>query len=271
MRKIINFSFVIFFLIALNNISYGQKETLTLADSLLTQKNFIEAIKNYQLIIKQSPNYEPAWFGLQTAYIQSGNFSSGQNIKNIFSSDRLLWGQIRILFYSNKFDSVPVYMVELVRRFPNSAFVNNALELGILQTELGDDTINLKKYAMAQFNYETQNYTEGINAVQEIIVKSGTIAEYGYLLLSRLFSAKKEFNQAIATLNEFTMKFPSGKFIAKARYELGLIYLESVKDTMMAKNVFEDLISNYPASPESYFARSKITILGEIKSKEVPK
>jgi len=164
-----------------------------------------------------------------------------------------------------------VYVVEMVRRFPNSDYVNDALELGILLAELAQDTMSFKKYAAAQLDYESQNYSDGINKVQEIIVKSGGVAQYGYLLLSRLFSAKKEFNQAISTLNEFSLKFPSSKFFTRARYELGLLYLDSVKDTLMAKNIFEDLISNNPSSPESYFARSRLIILGEKKSKELPK
>jgi tetratricopeptide (TPR) repeat protein len=161
-----------------------------------------------------------------------------------------------------------------VGKFPQSQFINDALELGILQAEIGQDTTNLKKYARAQFDYETANYTDGIKIIQELMVKSGNIAEYGYLLLSRLFTAQNEFNQAIATLNEFSKKFPSSSLAPKARYELGLIYLESVHDTLMAKNAFEDLISNSPQSPESYFARSWLTIIesnSKQKQPSVPK
>jgi tetratricopeptide (TPR) repeat protein len=253
--------FIAFVVIFFTNIYFGQNINFSKAESLFVQKNYKEAIKNYENVIKQSSNYEPAWFGLQNTYLQLGDLVSAQKIKNIDLSDRLLWGEARIYFYSNKFDSSTFYIVELARRFPQSNLLNDALELGIIIAEAGKDSINLSNYSQALYYNETGNYNEGITIIQALITQPSSIAQYAYLLLSRIFEAKGEINQSIATLDEFNKKYPESPLQPKAQYHLGLFYLESLHDTNMAKNIFEDLISNFPQSPESFFARSQLTII----------
>lgn len=246
----------------------AQSNAFEIAEMHMKQKNYKEAIKNYQAVIKQSTNYEPAWFGLQNAYIQNGELNNALKLVNINLSARLRWGQIRVLFYSGQFDTIPQLIFDLAHIYPKSEFINDALELGIIIAQVKADTVSLRKYAQAMFNLETKNYDEGIKIIRELIVKPNILTEYSYLLLSKLFVAKNEFNQAIGTLKEFSLKFQKSKLYPKVRYELGLIYLESIKDTIMAKDIFEDLISDFPESPESYFARSQLfSMRTENKSK----
>jgi tetratricopeptide (TPR) repeat protein len=240
---------------------YGQSDMFQAAENHFTAKNYQEAIKSYQAVIKQSSNYEPAWFGLQNSYIKTGDLNSAQKSIHIDLSDRLLWGQIRVLFYLNQFDTIPSLIFDLTRKYAKSEFINDALDLGIVLAQTKDDSTALTKYSQAFFDYETDNYDQSMNLTRELIVKSNMLAEYSYLLLAKSFTAKNEPNQAIATLNEFSVKFQKSRLITKARYELGLIYLQSLKDTIMAKDVFEDLISDFPESPESYFARSRLALL----------
>lgn len=246
-------------------------DNFQIAETLFSQKNYSEAIKKYQAVIKQSTNYEPAWFGLQTTYLKIGDLASADKLEKIYLSDRLIWGHCRTLFYLNQFDSTLKYIFELSQKFPKSPLIIDAISLGILIVDVGQDTYNLAKYAQAQYSYEKSDYNKAIEVIRELIVKSNKLAEYSYLLLSKTFIAKGEINQAIATLNEFSQKFTLSKLYPKTRYDLGLIYLESIKDTIKAKDIFEDLISDYPDAPESYFARARLAILGELKLKEVPK
>lgn len=247
------------------------EDKINKADSLLNEKNYSAAIQAYQAIIKQSTNFEPAWFGLENSYIESGDFVSVQKMEKLSLSDRLYWGYVRSWFYLNQFDSTLKYIFELSQKFPKSPLVTDAVALGILIVDAGQDTSELKKYVQARYAYEKGDYAQSIETLQELIIKPDRLAEYSYLLLSKIFIAKSEMNQVISTLNEFGQKFTMSKLYAKTRYDLGLIYLESIKDTLRAKDIFENLISDCPDSPESYFARSRLTILGEIKSKEVPK
>lgn len=241
------------------------------AETLLNRKNYPEAIKKYQSVIRQSSNYEPAWFGLMTTYLKMDDLRAAQKLEKVYLSDRLVWGYVRTLFYLNQFDSTVKYIFDLYQKFPKSSLVTDAVALGILIVDVGQDTYNLKKYAQAQYFYEKSDYNKAIEMLRELLAKSNKLAEYSYLLLSKTFIAKGEINQAVATLNEFSQKFTLSKLYPKTRYDLGIIYLESIKDTIKAKDIFEDLISDYPDSPESYFARSRLTILGEVKSKEAPK
>ena len=229
-----------------------------------------DSVKKYQSMIKQSPDFEPAWFSLQTAYIQTNDLVSAQKLEKIFLSDRLLWGYIRTLFYANYFDSTVKYIFIFSQKFPKSSLVNDAVALGILIVDCGKDTVNLKRFAQAQYNLERGNYNVSIDTIRALLVKSSNLAEYSYLLLSKLYISKGEINQAISTLNEFGQKFIQSKFYPKTRYELGMIYLESIKDTLKAKDIFENLISDCPESPESYFARSRLIIMSGGKTKESP-
>ena len=99
------FRFLIIIVAIFYAITYAQ-DIFTQAEIQLSQKKYREAIKDYQSVIRQSSNFEPAWFGLQTAYIQCGDLISAQKLEKILLSDRLLWGYIRTLFYSNDFDAV---------------------------------------------------------------------------------------------------------------------------------------------------------------------
>lgn len=263
------FRFLIIIVAIFYAITYAQ-DIFTQAEIQLSQKKYREAIKDYQSVIRQSSNFEPAWFGLQTAFIQCGDLILAQKLEKILLSDRLLWGYIRTLFYSNDFDSTVKYILIFPQKFSKSSLLNDAIALGILIFDSGNDTVSLKRYAQALFDYERGNYIAGIDTIKSLLVKSNGLTEHSYILLSKLFIAKGELNQAISTLNEFGQKFTTGKLYPKTRYDLGLIYLESIKDTLKAKDIFENLINECPACPESYFARSRLTILSEGKIKESP-
>lgn len=254
---------IMLFICVLSSILFSQSDVFQTAENFYKDKNYQAAIKSYQSVIKQSPNYEPAWFGLQNAYLQNGDLKQAQQSIKIELSDRLLWGQIRVLFYAHQFDTIPYLIFDLTRQYPKSEFVNNALDLGIILTVTKEDTAALKKYSQALYAYERDNYDDGIKIMKELIAKSNALAEYSYLLLTKMFLTKNETNQAIGTLNELITKFRKSRLIPRARYELGLIYLELLKDSIMAKDIFEDLISDFPESPESFFARSQLAVLGK--------
>ncbi|MEO0083050.1 MAG: tetratricopeptide repeat protein [candidate division WOR-3 bacterium] len=221
-----------------------------------------DSIKKYQRLVKQSSGSESDWFALQNAFIQAGDFQSALKIPTACLSDRLLWGQIRVLFYTHQFDSCKRYIFELATRFAKSPYLNDALQLAFLLFQAQNDTVVLKKFADAQYFYEINKFANVIALLQPLLAEQNIVAEFGYLLLSKVFLTQNQSNQAIATLQEFMMKFPKSLLIPKAHYQLGIIYLEAIRDTTNARNVFENLISSYPESPESYFARAQLSLIG---------
>ncbi|MEO0074730.1 MAG: tetratricopeptide repeat protein [candidate division WOR-3 bacterium] len=241
---------------------FAQNDLLKLAENQFHNKNYEDAKKSYQLLTKQFVNNEVAWFGLQNTYIKLGDLKTAQKAINIELSDRLLWGQIRILFYLKQFDTIPQMIFDLARKYPKSEYINDALDLGILLTSVKNDSNALKKYSDALFQYEMDNYDKAINIIKPLLIEPNIVAEYSYLLLAKLYVTKKEVNQAIATLNEFSVKFNKSRLLPKVKYEMGIIYFEILQDTIKAKDIWEDLISDFPESPQSFFARSRLAVLG---------
>ncbi|MCX7785041.1 MAG: tetratricopeptide repeat protein [candidate division WOR-3 bacterium] len=229
---------------------------------------FQDSIEYYQSIIKKAPNNESAWFGLQKSFLHIGDIKFAQQLTKYDLSDRLLWGHIRVLFYAHQFDTIPRFITELATKFPKSPYLNDALELGILITETKSSDADLKIYARAHLDYEIGDYDNAIKDCKQLIVKTNKVSEYAYLLLERIYRAKKEINQSIATLDEFVQRFPESHLNPKARYELGLIYLESLKDTARARTVLEDLITDFPFSIPAFFARAKLAIIDTEGKKE---
>ncbi|MEO0084538.1 MAG: tetratricopeptide repeat protein [candidate division WOR-3 bacterium] len=221
-----------------------------------------DSIKKYQKLVQQSPSSESDWFALQTAFIQAGDFHSASRIPTVSFSDRLLWGQIRAFFYAHQFDSCTKYIFELATRFAKSPYLNDALQLALLLLQAQKDTVGLKKFADAQYLFEINKFANATALLQPLLAEQNIVAEFGYLLLSKVFLTENQSNQAIATLQEFMMKFPKSLLIPKAHYQLGIIYLEAIRDTTSARNAFENLISSYPESPESYFARAQLSLIG---------
>ncbi|MEO0091668.1 MAG: tetratricopeptide repeat protein [candidate division WOR-3 bacterium] len=242
---------------------------LLVSSTLLAQtKTLQDSIYYYQSLIKKTPNNEPAWFALQKLLLQKGDFKTAQKLIRYDLSDRLFWGQIRIFFYSHQFDTIHVYLTEMAAKFPGSSYLNDALDLGILIASTKNNLSDLKNYTQAYFDYEIGNYENAIRECKQLITKSSKVSEYAYLLLHKIYLAKNEINQSLATLSEFVQKFPESYLNPKAQYEIGLIYLESLKDTARARTILEKLILDFPSSPSSFFARAKLSIIDATEKQE---
>ncbi|MCS7259083.1 MAG: tetratricopeptide repeat protein [candidate division WOR-3 bacterium] len=194
-------------------------------------------------------------------YLANTNDHNTQMKNPNYASDKFIWDQIKLSFYRTKADSVFYWSSELIKRFPKSEFINDALHLLLLITDIDGDTASLNLYAEVLLNYEIQNYNIAENICREIIKKNTRIAEYAYLMLCKISKTKNQINQAIAFSKEFLDKFPKSKLVPQVKYNLGLIYLNFLNDTLNARDIFEDLIFNSPTAPESYWARIQLANL----------
>ncbi|MEO0072844.1 MAG: tetratricopeptide repeat protein [candidate division WOR-3 bacterium] len=242
-----NYKFLIIFILVINSITLNGKDIkrvsglLTMSDNRNVQ---IEGLIS-QLCSDSNKTNEP------TLYVKNPDYRS----------DQIIWEQIKLSFFRTRIDSIFYWTSEFIKNFPKSKFVNDALNLLILITDLKDDTIGLKAYADVVYNYENKNYEQAKSVCQELIKKNTNIAEYGYLMLSTIYKTQNQINLAIASLTEFSNKFPKSKLIPQVHYELGVIYLNFLGDTLKARDVFENLIFNFPTAPESYWARALLANL----------
>jgi tetratricopeptide (TPR) repeat protein len=215
------------------------------------------AKENYLLVIKQRPT-DQAYYGLVASLMSLGQLGEAKKYlaKIGRMTDHSLFTLSQIYFYEGQFDSCKNYISELSKNFPASPLLNDALEIGVLLAEGG---ANLTDFALASFNYALNQYDDGINIAKKLINQSDKVAEYSFLLLARLYLAKKEPNLGLSALQELKTKFPDSRLLPKAKFEQAKIYSEKLKDEVKYQQTLEELIVEFPSSPYSSIARNLIS------------
>lgn len=211
------------------------------------------AVENYRSILNTGK--EAVYYGLTQTLLMLGKLKEAKAaIKGMSkTTDRKLFYLLKIALFSLDFDSVAFYSQELTRQFPMSQFRNDALSFGLMISEGGK---NLNDYILALFNFERKNWDDAQKTAKTLLGKEGIIGEEAYRLLAQTYLKKNEPAQALAALKELSSRFPKSSLLPKARFEMAQIYREALKDTNNYKKSLEDLIIDFPNSPESYLARS---------------
>lgn len=214
------------------------------------------AKENYLLVIKQRPT-DQAYYGLVASLMSLGQLGEAKKYlaKIGRMTDQSLFTLSQIYFYEGQFDSCKNYISELSKNFPASPLLNDALEIGVLLAEGG---ANLTDFALASFNYALNQYDDGIKLAKKLINQSDKLAEYSFLLLAKLYLAKKEPNLALSALQELKTKFPNSRLLPKAKFEQAKIYSEKLNDGIKYQQTLEELIVEFPGSPYSSIARNLI-------------
>ena len=215
------------------------------------------AKENYLLVIKQKPT-DQAYYGLVASLMSLGQLGEAKKYlaKIGRMTDQSLFTISQIYFYEGQFDSCKYYISELSKNFPASPLLNDVLEIGVLLAEGG---ANPTDFALASFNYALNQYDEGIKLAKKLINQSDKIAEYSFLLLAKLYLAKKEPNLALSALQELKTKFPNSRLLPKAKFEQAKIYSDKLNDGVKYQQTLEELIVEYPSSPYSSIARNLIS------------
>ncbi len=226
-------------------------------------KNPKQAENLYRAILKNEPDCAPAQSGLVKTYIELGELKKAKAVLAQVSAktDWAFFYKIEIGFFEGEFDSIPGYTLVLSQQFPLSPLLNDGLELAVLSKETDP---SLKDYSKALFHYESGGYEEGIAILKKIVNQESGLADDGYLLLARCYRAKKEAPSAIAALDELEKKFPESPVLARMGLERALIYREDLKDVKTARTVLEDLIVDYPDSPQACVARNLLLSLTKL-------
>jgi tetratricopeptide (TPR) repeat protein len=234
------------------------------------------AAANYRKVVAVRPDHIQAWYGLSDCLIRLDRMNEADQALAAMPkpTDRSLYDRARIAFYNESFDSSSSRVQQLLQQFPQSPLANDGLELLVLTTRGGE---GLKSFAPIMRDYALARYDSAIVRCQTIIRSSSqgsgpasdsgssavgsqpsaeNWADQAYILLADCYSARKEYNQALAALDELEKQLPASSLRAKARYRKALVYLSGLKDEPQYSKTMESVYNDFPDSPYAALARN---------------
>ncbi|MGB9741586.1 MAG: tol-pal system protein YbgF [bacterium] len=116
-----------------------------------------------------------------------------------------------------------------------------------------------KIYNTAYLDFTRGNYQMAITGFRRFIqlFPASEMADNAQYWIGECFYSLNQLDSARAEFLRVKEKYPDGNKVPAALYKLGLIYqLEG--NTPLAEKQFEQIINNYPASPEAKLAQERL-------------
>jgi tol-pal system protein YbgF len=116
-----------------------------------------------------------------------------------------------------------------------------------------------KIYNTAYLDFTRGNYQVAITGFRRFIqlFPASEMADNAQYWIGECFYSLNQLDSARAEFIRVKEKYPEGNKVPAALYKLGLIYQLQGKDRL-ARQQFEQIISNYPASPEAKLAQERL-------------
>jgi tol-pal system protein YbgF len=114
-------------------------------------------------------------------------------------------------------------------------------------------------YESAYKNYVKGNYAEAIEGFQtyQKAAQDGPLVDNALYWIGESYAALGQLQKAVNTFQELVNKFPKSARVPAALYRMGIIYEEG-KDLKTARFYYNQVIRDFPNSPEAALARSKL-------------
>ena len=114
-------------------------------------------------------------------------------------------------------------------------------------------------YESAYKNYVKGDYRgaiEGFQAYQKA-AEDGPLLDNALYWIGESYAALGQSQNAVNTFQELVNKYPKSARVPASLYRMGIIY-EEVKDLKTARFYYNQVIREFPNSPEAALARSKL-------------
>lgn len=114
-------------------------------------------------------------------------------------------------------------------------------------------------YESAYKNYVKGNYQEAIDGFRayEKAAADGPLVDNALYWIGESYAALGQLQKAVDAFQELLGKYPKSTRVPAALYRMGLIY-EQAKDVKTARFYYNQVIKDFPNSPEAALARSKL-------------
>lgn len=234
----------------------------------IEKRDLLKATDFYCRALRARPRDPAVLWGLASSLIGLKQLDSARQVveKMPQMDERALFLLIKILFYQGKFDSIPRAVKELSHRFPQSPLVNDGLEFGLLSMS-GE---RARELALAMLEDEAGKETEGMSRAKELTQGEDLVSQQAFLLLSRFLSRQGKHQAALAVLDSFFLRFPTGELAPKVKLRQAEVYRDGLKDEARFRATLEQLLVEFPGSPYLPIARNMLkSSAGEIKPGEM--
>lgn len=162
----------------------------------------------------------------------------------------------KLYFFSQDYDSTQIWVDKLFQLHPGSPLLNDALMLELLTVSVGGE--GLERLSLSMLRYEQGDSELARDGLKDLIAQGGEAADDAYLLLARFYEAEGELELARAALEELRRKFPESILTPQAILDEALLY-RALGEYKSCKRLLEELILNYPATPQAFIARGHLT------------
>lgn len=114
-------------------------------------------------------------------------------------------------------------------------------------------------YEAAYKNYVKGDYQEAIDGFRayQKAAADGPLVDNALYWIGESHAALGQLQKAVDALQELLGKYPKSTRVPAALYRMGLIY-EQAKDAKTARFYYNQVIKDFPNSPEAALARSKL-------------
>jgi len=114
-------------------------------------------------------------------------------------------------------------------------------------------------YESAYKNYVKGNYQEAIEGFQayQKASQDGPLVDNALYWIGESHAALGQLQKAVNAFQELVNKYPKSARVPTALYRMGIIY-EEAKDQKSARFYYNQVIRDFPNSPEAALARSKL-------------
>lgn len=114
-------------------------------------------------------------------------------------------------------------------------------------------------YESAYKNYVKGNYQQAIEGFQayQKAAQDGPLVDNALYWIGESHAALGQLQKAVNALQELVRKYPQSARVPTALYRMGIIY-EEAKDPKSARFYYNQVIRDFPNSPEAALARSKL-------------
>jgi tetratricopeptide (TPR) repeat protein len=171
----------------------------------------------------------------------------------------------KLAYYQGDFQLAQEYL-DILKLATSREIANDALELSIFiqsNTALDTSIVALSKYADIELLLYQHKTLEALTEIDSMLV-----ALPGHDLTDDLLYVKAdikkqngEFIEAAELLGRIVEEYGKGLLGAKAYFELGMLYENSIKDKDKAQEIYNDFLKKFPGSIYTTDARKRFRVL----------
>jgi tetratricopeptide (TPR) repeat protein len=189
--------------------------------------------------------------------------------------EELLFRKGELYFFLGEYDAAREAYGEMMNSFPKSIYVNDALRRIMLISDHPDmGEVVLRRYSealYAQFRFEFDSALVILDKLKQI--EGSSLAQLSWLKAGEIYIEKDLPQQALEQFDSLIARFPESNQSVFAVERKGDVYADLIGDYDKARETYESLLLEHPASLNEEQVRKKLNRVEQLiaEAKNSPK